>query len=71
MGMRHGLNGSTARSDYWDSIGHVHPLPIKTEEAEEGRRLSWFPSSFCSSSMASDKRARVEAEEETAEQHVF
>jgi hypothetical protein len=36
MGPWHGLNDSTAQKDCWNSIGRVHPLPIKIEEVEEG-----------------------------------
>jgi hypothetical protein len=34
-------------------------------------RLPWFPSSFCPSSMAGNKRVREEAEEEANEKRVF
>ena len=36
------------------------------------RRLSWFPSSLCSSSMVGDNRVRVEIEDgETTRKRVF
>jgi hypothetical protein len=35
VGTWRGLNGTTTRGDYWNPIGHVHPLSIKIEETEE------------------------------------